>query len=42
LKKFSTDEEEIEKFVDSKKIGAMDLRTKNICDGLTHWARDWK
>lgn len=42
LKKFTVYEEEIDKFVDSYKIGAMELKTANICTGLVTWCKDWK
>lgn len=42
LKKFSNIEEEIEKIETSHKIGAMELKTGNLCQGLKQHAKDWK
>ena len=35
-------EEEIDKFVECYKIGAMELKTENICKELKYWAGIWK
>ena len=35
-------EEEIKNFVESYKIGAMELKTENICKELNAWAQIWK
>jgi len=42
LKRFMNMEEEIDKFVESYKIGAMELKTANICQDLKNWASLWK
>lgn len=42
LKKYTRCEEEIDKFVESYKIGAMELKTLNICNSLKSWAKEWK
>jgi len=39
LKKFAEIEEQIDKLVErSHKIGAMELKTSNICEGFKKWA----
>jgi hypothetical protein len=35
-------EEEIDRFTESYKIGAMELKTKDICDSLKYCAKEWK
>lgn len=42
LKKFSHIEEEIDKIEHAHKIGAMELKTDNLCQQLKTWAKDWK
>ena len=42
LKRFSHIEDEIEKIEASHKIGAMELKTTNLCQGLKQHAKDWK
>jgi len=42
LKRFTFVESEIDKIPNSNLIGAMELKTKNLSDGLKAWAKDWK
>lgn len=35
-------EEEIDRFTESHKIGAMELKTKDICESLKTCAKEWK
>lgn len=42
LKKFTYTEEEIDRFTESHKIGAMELKTKDICESLKSCSREWK
>jgi hypothetical protein len=42
LKKFTQVEEEIEKIQESHLIGAMELKTEGLCNGLMHWSKEWK
>lgn len=42
LKKFTNIEEEIDRFPESHKIGAMELKTKDICDSLKRYSKEWK
>jgi dynein heavy chain, axonemal len=42
LKRFSLVEEEIDQIESSHKIGAMELKTDNLVQGLKTWVKDWK
>ena len=42
LKRFSNIEDDIEKIEFSHIIGAMELKTTNLCSGLRQHAKDWK
>lgn len=42
LKKFTSVEDEIEKISNSHLIGAIELKTENLCQGLKSLAKDWK
>jgi hypothetical protein len=42
LKKFSLVEEEISIIPNAKLIGAMELKTENLSEGLKGWAKEWK
>jgi dynein heavy chain len=42
LKKFTLVEEEIDKIPKSHLIGAMELKTEGLGNGLKHWAKEWK
>lgn len=35
-------EEEIDKIQESHLIGAMELKTEGLCNGLMHWSKEWK
>lgn len=42
LKEYTNIEEEIDRFTESHKIGAMELKTKDICESLKACAKEWK
>jgi hypothetical protein len=42
LKKFSNIEEEIALIPSAKLIGAMELKTDELTEGLKGWAKEWK
>jgi dynein heavy chain len=42
LKKFTQVEEDIDKIQSAHLIGAMELKTEGLCNGLKHWSKEWK